>query len=68
MPKYERCSVCDGVNPTVRERPDPIFKQVHQASVMTLMCDDCAAGKPVPNFVKLKGSAKGKGKGRHNPK
>lgn len=64
MPKYERCSVCDGVNSTVKERPDPIIKQVHQASVMTLMCDDCAAGKPVPKFVKMKGHSTGKGKGR----
>ncbi len=68
MPKYLKCSICDAVNPTVRERLDPIFKQVHQASVMTLMCDDCAAGKPVPKFVKMKGSSKGRGKGRQKPK
>ena len=68
MPKYSKCSICGGTNPTVVERPDPIFKQVHQATVLTLMCDDCAAGKPVPNFVKMKGHSSGKGKGKQGDK
>ena len=68
MPKYQKCSICEAINPTVRERPDPILKQVHQSTKMVIMCDDCAAGKAVPNFVKMKGQSKGKGKGRQKSK
>jgi hypothetical protein len=65
MAKYETCKVCGATNPTVCTRPDPIFKAVHQATEMTLMCDSCAEGKPLPNFVKMKGSSAGAGKGKH---